>query len=134
MRMAFHVSTSDTEQQAASRILQDTFIFPQNLGEPGSDPTYFLPEPRGFHEIIRLPMHQRMPWINAMIKEIKGLVKRGTFSIEKPPPGIKAYLLLMVLKCKLDKNGFVHKLKARAVFRGDLVPHDDIDTWTPNAS
>ena len=129
------VSSNRREQEVAAKIIKDALLtLPANLGEQGSDPSFFLPEPRSFADLYKLPIPIRNAWIRALISEIKGLVSKDTFKIEEPPKDTKAYQLMLVFKCKIDKNGYLDKLKVRLVFRGDLVPHDDVDTWNPHAS
>jgi hypothetical protein len=132
--MAMFTATCVRELQIAAKILKDTIVFPKDLGEPGSDPTYFIPEPRSLADIKKMPPQMRDPWIKASRAEIKGLISRNTFTIEDAPKGVKAPMLMFVFKCKTNKFGFLDKLKARAVFRGDLIPHEDVCTWNPHAS
>ena len=135
IHIAASAATSLRELKVASKILKDTVNFPKNVGEPGSDPTYFLPEPRSLADILRLPLQLKNAWIKASIAEIKGLCSRGTFKIlEQPPDNIKAPFLMFIWKCKTNQFGGLDKLKARAVFRGDLIPHEDVCTWNPHAS
>jgi hypothetical protein len=106
------------------------------IGEPGTDPSPFLPEPRGVHGLRRCPTQVQKEWIKAFVKEMRGLIhKRNAFKKEDAQPGEEIIPLMCVFKCKLDMFGLIEKLKARAVFRGDLhTPHQDIDSWNPHAS
>jgi hypothetical protein len=105
-------------------------------GDPGSDPTPFLPEPSGLYKVLKQPIATRRPWIQSLVKELKGLVKdRGAFKKEQPGPTDTVVPVKEVFKCKLDQHGNVDKLKARIVFRGDLyTPTTDIDSWNPHAT
>ena len=104
-------------------------------GEPGSDPTPFLPEPRTVKSFSRIPIFIQKAWIAALVKEITGLVfKRKVFAKEDPQPGEKVLPLTEVFKTKLDQDGMIDKLKARICFRGDLyIPMADFDPYSPHA-
>jgi hypothetical protein len=108
----------------------------EGLGDPGTDPGPFLPEPRDVWQIIRGPTHVRQAWSKPFYKEVKGLVHlRQVFKMEDPKPGEPVVPIMMVFKCKIDMFGMIDKLKCRAVFRGDLhTPTDDMDPWNPHAS
>ena len=56
---------------AAKEISQD---FP-SLGETGSEFSYFIPEPRKFAEITKFPDGIKKPWLKAIQKDIKNLIK-----------------------------------------------------------
>ena len=103
-------------------------------GDPGGDPTPFLPEPNRLNEVLRLPPRIRDPWVRSLVKEVKGLVTRGTFSIEDPLEGDEIVTAMDVYKCKLDPSGLIDKLKTRVVVRGDLLDKSEVDTWNPHAS
>jgi hypothetical protein len=82
--------------QVASRVLPSTMkehaelafdlaesIHPITSGDPGSDPTPFLPEPAGLYKVLKQHIATRRPWIQSLVKELKGLVKdRGAFKKE----------------------------------------------------
>ena len=94
----------------------------ETLGDSGTDPTPFLPEPRDVWQIIRAPVHVRQAWSKPFYKEVKGLITlREVFKQEEPKPGENVTPLMMVFKCKIDMYGMIDKLKCRAVFRGDLL-------------
>ena len=135
--------------QVASRVLPSTMkehaelavdlaesIDPITSGDPGSDPTPFLPEPTGLYKVLKQPIATRRPWIQSLVKELKGLVKdRGAFKKELPGLNDTVVPVKEVFKCKLDQHGNVDKLKARIVFRGDLYTlTTDIDSWNPHAT
>ena len=106
------------------------------LGEPGSDPSPFLPEPNSVKAILRLPVALRLAWAKCIYKELKGLiVDNKVFALDDPLEEDTIVPLHLVLKAKLDMFGLLEKLKARAVFRGDLyVPDGIIDSWNPHAT
>jgi hypothetical protein len=111
-------------------------IDPIAAGDPGSDPTPFLPEPSGLYKVLKQPIATRRPWIQSLVKELRGLVKdRGAFKKEQLGPNNTVVPVKEAFKCKLDQHGNVNKLKARIVFRGDLyTPTTDIDSWNPHAT
>ena len=41
------------------------------LGESSSEVSYFIPEPRNFAEVNRLPDYINKPWLKATLKVIK---------------------------------------------------------------
>ena len=44
------------------------------MGESGSEVSYFIPEPRGFLEVIILSAVISKPWLNATLKDINNLI------------------------------------------------------------
>ena len=106
------------------------------LGDPGSDPLPFLPEPNRIPQILKLPEDVREAWLKAFNKEIRGLIMSNKcFKIEQAPADARVVPLMELFKCKLDKFGKVDKLKCRIVFRGDLYsPTEDLDSWNPHAT
>ena len=85
---------------------------------------------------MKQPIATRRPWVQSLVKELKGLVKdRGAFKKEQPGPTDTVVPVKEVFKCKPDQHGNVDKPKAHIVFRGDLyTPTTDIDSWTPHAT
>ena len=59
-------------------ILQD---FPP-LGEPGSEFSYFIPEPKNVSEVTKLSDDIKKPWIKATQKEINNLINNQTFLVQ----------------------------------------------------
>ena len=104
-------------------------------GEPGSDPSFFIPEPRSLAQVAKMPLRYRKPWTEAFVKEFKGLVRMNAFKIGNPGPDDSITPVMDIYRCKLDGEGMIEKLKARIVFRGDL--HESLvleDSWNPFAS
>jgi hypothetical protein len=129
------ISSQDTHAKhnstaAMAETLKEAF------GEPGTDPTPFMPEPRDAWQILKSPPHIKQAWAKPFCKEVKGLiVTRQVFKMEDPLPGESVTPIMMICKCKIDMFGLIDKLKCRAVFRGDLHhPLDDMDSWNPHAS
>ena len=92
-------------------------IDPIAAGDPVLNPTSFLPEPSGLYKVLKQPIATHWPWIQSLVKELKGLVKgRGAFKKEQPGPNDTVVPAKEVFKCKLDQHGNVDKLKARIVF------------------
>ena len=57
------------------------------LGESGSEVSYFIPEPRNFSEVNRLPEEIKKPRIKENMKEIRNLIKNKTFLVQDPNKG-----------------------------------------------
>ena len=75
-------------------------INPIAAGDPGSDPTPFLPKPSGLYKVLKQPIATRRPWIQSLVKELKGLVKdRGAFKKEQPVPNDTVVPVKEVFKC-----------------------------------
>ena len=58
-----------------------------NFGEPGSEASHFIPEPRNFAEVTKLSENIRKPWLKSTLEEIKNLINKQTFMIEDPTDG-----------------------------------------------
>ena len=43
-------------------------IDPITSGDPGSDPTPFLPEPTGLYKVLKQPIATRRPWIQSLVR------------------------------------------------------------------
>jgi hypothetical protein len=104
------------------------------LGDPGTDPTPFMPEPRRLKDILDLPHRLRQPWINALVKEFRGMIKKETMCFETKRDDDKLAPAMDLYKCKIAKDGNIDKLKCRIVYRGDLISQPEDDTWNPHAS
>ena len=88
----------------------------------------FLPEPK--HE--RDPRHCspdiRKRWIAAIKKEVINLIENDTFKKGQIQPGDKPIPTMIVFKAKVTSRGFLDKLKAGIVARGDRMDRGDEDT------
>ena len=105
------------------------------MGEPGSEVAPFIPEPRTFSDVVRLPVELKKPWLRATKKEIKNLIDNKTFKPEDPEPGEVVTPCMDVYKAKIASDGTIDKLKLRIVVRGDLQSKEQMgDTWSPTAS
>jgi Reverse transcriptase (RNA-dependent DNA polymerase) len=124
---------SKPERKEMSKTFEE--CLPVMPGDPGSDPTFFIPEPRSLHQVAKMPLRYQIPWKNSFVKEFKGLAKRKTYKIATPEPGEPVTPVMELFRCKLDQNGTIDKLKCRVVFRGDLYdPTEPEDSWNPFAS
>jgi len=96
----------------------------------------FLPEPNSFKALLCLPLEIRKLWMKAIEDEIKTLINNDTFDLdEKPRHGEQVIPIKLVCKAKQRSDGFLDKLKVRAVQRGDLQWYKpEEDTWSPCAS
>ena len=116
---------------AAAEIRKDK----PDMGEPGSEVAPFIPEPRNFSEVCRLPAEVRKPWLRATHKEIKNLIYNSTFALEEPNPEEAVTPCMDVYKAKIQSDGTIDKLKLRIVVRGDLQNKYVMgETWSPTAS
>jgi hypothetical protein len=72
-------------------------------------------------------------WVKAVQKEVKFLVENETFQRgEKPNAGDEVIPAIFVYKAKITSKGYLDKLKARCVARGDLQEKSDPnDLWAP---
>ena len=102
----------------------------------GQPPALYLPEPKSIRHILRYTSSLlRKQWIAAFTKEVRGLIRMGTFAFEDCPPDLQVLTLQVVFKCKLKSDGTVDKLKGRVVFPGNRYrPTIDLDPWNPHAT
>ena len=55
-----------------------------NMGESGSEVSFFIPEPRNFSEVTIFLDDIKKPWIKATQKKIKNLINNQTFISQDP--------------------------------------------------
>ena len=95
----------------------------------------YLPEPKSLREIKALPVEILNDWIKSVRKELKFLIENETFGNEddKPYPDDEILPAIIVFKAKITSRGFLDKLKARCVARGDLQQKtgNPDDLWSP---
>ena len=93
----------------------------------------YLPEPKNFRQVMQCPPSIRDDWIKAIKKEVKFIIENETFRRgEKPMPGDEIIPSIIIFKAKITSKGFLDKLKARLVARGDFQsPSAPEDTWAP---
>ena len=94
----------------------------------------YLPEPKSFREIQMLPEEIKKGWIKAIVKELLFLINNGTFEKGvQPVDGDEVVPCMIIYKAKVTSRGFLDKLKARCVARGDLqFTSDEPETlWSP---
>ena len=93
----------------------------------------YLPEPKNFRQVLQCPPNIRDDWFKAIKKEIKFIIENDTFRRgERPKPGDEIIPAIIVFKAKITSKGFLDKLKARLVARGDFQsPSAPEDTWAP---
>ena len=76
------------------------------------------------HELMdlkKIEPSQRPEMLNAIVKEIQGLLDLQTFSLEPLPRCYRPLDSRIVLKVKYRANGAFDKFKARLVARGFLA-------------
>ena len=118
---ANHVATvivGDNSATAANAVAAVNEVLGESLGEPGSDPSPFLPEPRSLKASLRAPLHAQQAWGKAVKKEAKGLIcnKKVFKTVKDVGKHEKVIPLMLILKCKINKYGQIDKLKGRTVF------------------
>ena len=95
----------------------------------------YLPEPKSLEAIKRLPDKIKEGWVKAIRKELKGVIEENeTFRRgEELQLGDEIIPAMIIFKAKVTSRGYLDKLKARLVARGDLQQRDeDPDTlWSP---
>jgi hypothetical protein len=96
----------------------------------------FLPEPTSLKAVLKLPEELKQPWFKAIYQELKSLINNKTFILgQKPRHGEQVIPIMLMFKVKQRADGFLDKLKCRAVQRGDLLfelPAEE--TWSPGAT
>jgi hypothetical protein len=99
------------------------------------DPNLFLPAPNTWKEIMKLPPHIMKFWKESLLKELKELIKKGTFIHETPKPDDPIIPVTAKFRVKLTQDGTVEKLKSRIALRGDLIRENVYvpNTWCPVA-
>ena len=93
----------------------------KSLGEPGTDPFLFLPEPRSLKAFLRAPLHVQQAWGKAAKQEAKGLIynMKAFKTVKDVGKHKKVIPFMLTLKCKIDKHGLIDKLKGIIAFRGN---------------
>ena len=93
----------------------------------------YLPEPKKFHQVLQCPPSIRDDWIKTIKKEVKFIIENETFRRgEKPMPGDEIIPSIIIFKAKITSKGFLDKLKAHLVARGDFQsPSTPEETWAP---
>ena len=82
--------------------------------------SYFIPEPRNFSEVARLPVDVKKAWLKFFLKEIKNIINNQKFLMDDPEKGYPVTPCIDVYKSNIQYNGSIYKLKLRNVVRGDL--------------
>jgi hypothetical protein len=96
----------------------------------------FIPEPTSIKAVLRLPQDVQRLWIKAIESEIQTLIDNETFDLtSQPRHGEQIIPIKLIYKAKQRSDGYLDKLKVRAVQRADLQWYKpDEDTWSPCAS
>jgi hypothetical protein len=99
------------------------------------DPLAFLPAPNNWKDIIKLPHTFKVFWAASLLKELKEVIKKGTFKIDTPTSDDPIIPVTAKFRVKLTTDGTIDKLKSRIALQGDLM-RDNVqipDTWCPIA-
>ena len=74
---ANHMATltvGENSAAAANAVAAVKEALGKSLGEPGTDPSPLLPEPRGLKALLRALLHAQQAWGKAVKKEAKSLI------------------------------------------------------------
>jgi hypothetical protein len=77
------------------------------------DPLLFLPAPDNWKQILKLPSLIQKHWTNALLAEMKELIKKGTFKHEAPNACDPIIPVTSKYRVKLTPDGTIEKLEAR---------------------
>jgi hypothetical protein len=101
-----------------------------------ADANSWEPAPKTIREILRMKDGMvRQEWLNAIKKELKTLIKSGTFVQNTPKNGEISTPVMETIKVKVKSDGSLDKLKCRLVVRRDLQDKNITeDKWSPTAS
>ena len=94
----------------------------------------YLSEPRSLREILKLPIKIQKAWLKTSVEELKFIIDNETLrrgvDLEAGDEVIPA---ILIFKAKVTSRGFLDKLKAHCVARGDLQqrPGDPDTLWSP---
>ena len=92
------------------------------------DITPYLPEPKNLRQILQNPPPIQDAWLKSTKKEVKFIIENETFRKgEEMQEGDEAIPAIFVYKAKITSKGYLDKLKARLVARGDLQINKDHD-------
>jgi hypothetical protein len=81
----------------------------------------YLPEPKNRRQIVQCSPRIHDDWFKAVKKEVAFLIGNETFRRgENPNVGDEIIPAIFVFKAKITSKGYLDKLKARCVARGDL--------------
>ena len=78
------------------------------LGESGSEVSNFIPEPRNFSEFNRLQADTKKDWLEAILKDIKNLIRNFTESNRLKADTKEAWLeeILKEMKNQINSKNF----------------------------
>jgi hypothetical protein len=125
---AFHSGDRDLPAESYMRSAFQAEVNDVSVtGEP-ADP--FQPEPAHWRQILTMPEHIKVHWINSFRKELRVLFKMNTFSKDVTVLDTDDIIPVTAkYRTKLQSNGTIEKLKTRICLRGDLQSASEMDTW-----
>ena len=98
---------------------------------------HFLPAPDNWKQVTRLPERSKQAWVKSMHKEVKELIKKGTFEKATPKKDDPMVPVTAKYRVKLSPDGSIEKLKTRVALRGDMLNDTQLgtfETWCPIAN
>ena len=90
------------------------------LGEPGSEVSYFIPDPRNFSEVTRLSDDIKKPWIKENLKDIENIINNHNFLSQESYKGEPGTPCMDVYKAKIQYDASIDKIKLIIVVRVDM--------------
>jgi hypothetical protein len=125
---AFHAGAQDFAAECHMRSAFQAEVNDTSVTGKPADP--FQPEPAHWRQILSMPEHVKVHWINSFRKELRFFFKMNTFSEDVTVLDTDD-VIPVTAKCrtKLQSNGTIEKLKTRICLRGDLQSASEMDTW-----
>ena len=82
--------------------------------------SHFIPEPRNFAEVTRLPADFKKAWLKATLKYITNLISNQNFLMNKTEKEDPVTPCMDVYKANIKSDGRIENLKLRTIVRGDF--------------
>ena len=125
---AFHAGARDLPAESYMRSAFQAEVNEISVAGEPADP--FQPEPAHWRQIMTMPEHIKVHWINSFRKELRVLFKMETFSKDVTVLDTDEIIPVTAkYRTKLQSNGTIEKLKTRICLRGDLQSASELDTW-----
>ena len=97
--------------------------------------SHFIPEPRNFAEVTRLPADVKKAWLKATLKYIENLIDNQTFTMDDPEKGYPETPCMYVYKKNIKSYVSIYKLKLRILVTGEFKNKEMIgENWDQKSS